>query len=348
MPLWGTTIDLIAADAKDKEKLSKFLSEEKPDVVHFHTPWTPRLTWQVYKIIRQLRDKALPEKTLPSDTDSTQSREETPKPRPRPEDESAKSFSPKLIATFHDTPPENLLGRFLGSIAMPLAARFILPKFDEVVSVSEVQKPFIAKWSKKTVHVIPNGIELNGLNSDAELTSDVNQKTLLFLGRLEGRKGVMHAIQVFEQVRKSHENVRLIVAGDGNEREKAESYVKVSGLENVEFRGFVSEKEKQNLLKKADIFLAPALYGESFGIVLLEAMLAHTVVAGYGNPGYLSVVSDYAPENFPTPGDVDSLSARVSILLSDEALCEELVARGNELVKRYDWDVISGKILALY
>lgn len=367
VPIWGTTIDFIVATRKDKQKLLHYLTDEAPDVVHFHTPWTPILSWQVLRWSRAVN------KVLSS--------------RPDPI---------KLVATFHDSPPDSLLGKFLGSYVMPFAARSILPLFDAVISVSEVQKPFIAKWSNVNVRVIPNGfsagrgevlvnshkekstnadrnyegnpdqfispddskepknpdyqnnpIELNSPDNP-NIIEDPSAKTILFLGRLEARKGLLDAIKVLKLVQRLHPNTRLLVAGEGAERGAAEELIREEGVGGITFLGQVSDHEKKLLFAQADVYIAPALYGESFGIVLLEAMSYGTPVVGYGNPGYLSVAKGYDLENFPPPGDVDALAERVSRLFMDPTWRQELIEKGKLHAANFDWDIISQEILQLY
>jgi phosphatidyl-myo-inositol alpha-mannosyltransferase len=366
IPFSGTRIDLMFLRGQDRVRLKQFLSDERPDVVHFHTPWTPIFSLQLLRMLRG--------------------------------DASGRGSGRALrVATFHDTPSDSLWGRFLGRFVMPVAARFLMRCFDQVISVSPSQKACIDRYSSQTVHVIPNGFRfrlcpeaaggkvpesavvpasellpafapapepveapatvLTPEPAEASATVETpatvltpapQPSTMLFLGRLEPRKGVLHALRVFELIKPRYPELKFIIAGSGPLEQDARVFVRQRGLTDVVFEGQVDERRKEKLLTEADLLLAPALYGESFGIVLLEAMAAGTPVAGYGNPGYAAVVHDYAPENFPNPGDVMALAARATVILSDEPYRSALIDRGFIHVKRYDWDQVADRIIELY
>jgi phosphatidyl-myo-inositol alpha-mannosyltransferase len=312
LPLWGTLIDFSFASSSEKSSIRDFIEDWKPDVVHFHTPWTPFLSWQIYRLLTKL--------------------------------EIAVRHPFKLIATFHDSPPDSSLGSILGRFVMPMAAKYILPKFDEVISVSEFQSQFISKWSNKKIHIIPNGIRLDHLR---ETVSWRPSNTILFLGRLEARKGLIQLLEVYKILKERMSEVKLIIAGEGPQRDEGERFSRTHQLD-VEFRGMVSEDEKNRLLRTAGILVSPAMYGESFGIVLIEAMATGVPVAGYGNPGYLSVVEGVCEENFPSPGDVSALAGVIEKVLIDTDFAIRLSRKGNKYAQQYDWNLVSQKISILY
>ncbi|MCC5924945.1 MAG: glycosyltransferase family 4 protein [Bacteroidetes bacterium] len=328
LPLWGTAIDVIRMTVADKSRMMEFFKRDKVDVLHFHTPWTPVMSWQLIRLVRK----------LPPDV------------------------RPKLVATFHDTPPDSLWGRFLGSFVMPVAARFFMPLFDHVISVSDSQKQYLTKYSDFPVKVIPNGFRFKSpseldpplktevINPEIQQALDPRKlpQTLLFLSRLEPRKGLIHALRVYRRLLPRHPRLKLLIAGEGKGEAAARRYVNQYNLENVTFLGYVEEAAKQRLYAQADVYLAPALYGESFGIVLLESMAAGTPVAGYGNSGYKDVAEGYAPENFPVPGDVTALAARVDVLLSDPVYRLKVIQKGFNHAKRYDWQTISASVMRVY
>ena len=318
MPLWGTVIDVLSLSSADKSDLSTFFEENRVDVLHFHTPWTPLMSIQLLKLVRSL----------------------------------PQSIRPKLVATFHDTPPDSLWGRFLGRYIMPSAARVLLQKFDRIISVSASQKTFISRFSDKKIDVIPNGFrfcpeELNTKLSNVPNPRELPQ-TILFLGRLEPRKGVMHALKVYQRLTPRFPQLKLIIAGEGKSRKEAEAYVRRYGLHNVYFVGYVDEAEKRRLFRTSDVYIAPALYGESFGIVLLEALAAGTPVAGYGNSGYKSVMADCSPENFPEPGDLTALAARVDVILADEIYRAKIIEKGFSHARKFDWNEVANRVIEVY
>jgi phosphatidylinositol alpha-mannosyltransferase len=110
----------------------------------------------------------------------------------------------------------------------------------------------------------------------------------------------------------------------------------------------VSDSEKWELMTHAKIYLAPALYGESFGIVLLEAMIVGTPVVGYANSGYKSVIAGYFDEQFVEPGRIDKLQRVVSELLIDETKLLKLSQKGLECSKKFSWDRIIEDYIQIY
>ena len=152
----------------------------------------------------------------------------------------------------------------------------------------------------------------------------------------------------FKTIKTTRPDSRLIIAGDGDERILAEKFIEQNSLEDVEMLGFVSEEDKLQLLKSADLYIAPALFGESFGIVLLEAMAMGTPMCGYGNEGYLNVLSGTQQEYFAKPYDIGGLTSRVESLINDERVRSELIREGNNVVKPYDWTLLTDQIEQVY
>lgn len=312
--LWGTQIDFSWLTECDLGKIRSWVRAWKPDVVHYHTPWTPFLCAQVYR-----------ELTLISSEEGVEMRH---------------------VATFHDSPPNSAWGNLLGSWVMPIAASLIMPAFDRVISVSEPQKRYISRFAgSRCIDVIPNGITIN---ESWQNTPELRKPMLLFLGRLEPRKGVMNMLRTFSLIRQSHPDVELVIAGDGPMMGSILKYIDEEGLSGITVPGRVTEIQKARLLDLATVLVCPALYGESFGIVLLEGMSAGVPVAGFGNPGYLSLVDGVCEENFPPPGDDILLAERIVELLSNTAYRSKVIAKGRDHSRKFDWNKISQDVLRLY
>ena len=109
----------------------------------------------------------------------------------------------------------------------------------------------------------------------------------------------------------------------------------------------MDEKTKQQLLVTADLYLAPALYGESFGIVLLEAMASGTAMVGYGNDGYLNVIKGNG-RIFPTPCNLTEFTSKIEKLYLNPKIRSEMIAWGLKEAKKYDWADLATKIESLY
>lgn len=252
----------------------------------------------------------------------------------------------KHVATFHDTPKSELIGKTL----MPLAAKGVFQLMDAVISVSQSQAKYINRFSSKHISIIPNGIDLDQYQLPIEPMSLFKDDfiNLLFLGRLEPRKGLTYALESFKSLKSKFPKLRLLIAGDGDERALAVNFIQENQLQDVELLGFVSEHEKLQLLKTADIYLAPSIYGESFGIVLLEAMAMGTPIAGFANQGYLNVLSESQKAFFATPKMQTEFTSKLESLIIENQKRTELSDNGKEIVKKYDWKIVSQDILAIY
>jgi len=118
-------------------------------------------------------------------------------------------------------------------------------------------------------------------------------------------------------------------------------------MNQVEFLGQVGEQLKRDLFVSASLYLAPALYGESFGIVLLEAMQAGIPLAGYANDGYMELLTDEQLNYFVDPGDIQGLFNTISRIQKNSNI-EELKALGRKHASSYNWDMLIKKIEKVY
>ncbi len=248
----------------------------------------------------------------------------------------------KHVATFHDTPKS----AWIGKTVMPIMAKLIFPFLDQIISVSKSQSRFISRFSKRKISIIPNGIDLDQFQPDETVMRLEN--TLLFLGRLEPRKGIFYALEVFKQLKKRHPKLKLIIAGDGDERTEVLKFIAKHQLKDVWLLGFVTEEEKIRLLRQATIYLATALYGESFGIVLLEAMACGTPVVGFANTGYKNVITEEMRPYFSEPQDEEGLIKATEAILTDSNIGTQISTLGLAEVKKYNWTHVAKQIEKLY
>lgn len=144
-------------------------------------------------------------------------------------------------------------------------------------------------------------------------------------------------------------DVELFIAGDGPQRQLLDNLcVKLKIANKVTFLGFIDEADKANLLASADIACFPSLYGESFGIVLIEAMAAGSkIVLGGNNPGYSSVL-DQQPMLLVDPNDIAGFARRLQTLLKPSKQIDDLHQWQLETVAQYDIKIVGRKILNVY
>jgi phosphatidylinositol alpha-mannosyltransferase len=226
-----------------------------------------------------------------------------------------------------------------------VALRKNLRKFDAFAAVSAPAAAFAKETFGIECTVIPIGIDLEAFRRIPERSP--LHLTLAFLGRLVERKGVLElleALPLLEQDLLDRLDVRI--GGRGPLLTEAENAVLRNDLADVvTFDGFVSEADKPQFLADADIAVFPATGGESFGIVLIEAMAAGAgVVLAGANPGYLSVIGD-RPEVSVDATDTAAFAAALTRLVEDATLREELHAEQQERVQGFDLQVVGKRVV---
>lgn len=226
---------------------------------------------------------------------------------------------------------------------------YLLPQMQGIIAVSQPVKDQIKGYSGP-VEVIPNGIDFNHFQTSKERVSRfVNKKlNVVFVGRLEKRKGVIYLLQAFGNIRKEFTGVRLIIVGDGVEKNDLVTYVRQHKIPDVFFVGAVSDQMLANYYRTADICVFPALYGESFGIVLLEAMACGKPIVAFANPGYKEILKDQAEDCLVEPKDVEGLAKKVSILLNNSSKRKDLGEWGKEEAQKYTWDKVAKRVFEFY
>jgi phosphatidylinositol alpha-mannosyltransferase len=294
-----------------RRKLRKFLKEHKFDVLHVQVPYSPMMGARVIKA-------ALPRTAI--------------------------------IGTFHIAPYSALVT--VGARLLGIWTRSTLRRFDKMLSVSVTAAEFARQAFKIESRILPNTIDYSWFHKARpfkEYTDDT--LTILFLGRLVPRKGCQQLLTAVADLaqRPGVPDFRVVICGRGPEEPKLRHYVTKLGLgAQVEFKGFVSEQDKPRFYASADISVFPSSGGESFGIVLLEAMASgKTAVLAGDNPGYRSVLSD-KPEHLFEPADTSQLADLLERYLKDDTLRRQAQRWGAKFTKDFDTEVIGKQLLTIY
>lgn len=249
-----------------------------------------------------------------------------------------------VIATFHAVQPDTPMARTLEALRIPYS-RSIFTRIAAMTAVSDTAAIFVRERTRQPVEIIPNGINLDKYSASPPKRRN-KVKTILYVGRLEARKGLKYLLRAFALL--PQENLRLIIAGDGRERKKLQDLADDYNLQNVSFLGYVDEQEKLKLLSRADLFCSPAIYGESFGIVLLEAMACGLVSVVGNNAGYVSIMQGRGAISVVNPKDAEEFARRISLLLYDDGLRALWRDWALECVKRYDYKKVVNAYERLY
>ncbi|CAN5445552.1 phosphatidyl-myo-inositol alpha-mannosyltransferase [soil metagenome] len=251
-----------------------------------------------------------------------------------------------IVATFHATFPETAMGKTIELFRIPFA-RSIFKNLAAMTAVSESAARFVREWSELPVEIVPNYVDIPYYKSPPAgvvRSSD----TILYIGRLEKRKGVKYLLQAFNELAKHNSAAKLVIAGDGGEREKLEDWVRDNQVPRVTFLGAVDEATKLRLLHEAALFCSPAIYGESFGIVLLEAMAAGVPTVAGDNPGYACVMKDRGLLSLVNVKDTEEFTRRLELMLNDEGMRKLWLAWANEEIKQYDFKQVIAQYETVY
>ena len=199
--------------------------------------------------------------------------------------------------------------------------------------------------------IIPNGVDtqlFKPQNPKIKKFSD-DKINILFAGRIEKRKGLIYLLRAFQILKKKSDNIRLIIVGEGELKEKAEDWAKNNKLKDVHFEGKKEGKELASYFSTGDIFCAPSIFGESFGIIILEAMASGLPVVAFANRGYKDFLKGKKAEEFLAPSkDYKNLAKKLEILIQKENLRKELGKWGINEAKKYSWEKIAEKVLDFY
>lgn len=250
-----------------------------------------------------------------------------------------------VVGTVHVFPANKLA--ILGSKILKVIYGRSLKRFDHIASVSRAAQSYAKEAFGLETVISPNIVDLSEF--ETKESQSAAERKIVFLGRLVERKGVQYLIQAFAGIAADHTDVKLVIAGDGVQRDKLEGLVKKHNLKDqIDFLGYASEEQKVQVLSGAEIACFPSLYGESFGIVLIEAMAAGAgVVVGGDNPGYRTVL-EATPQALVNPKDVDSFSKSLMDFLDNPKLAKKIHTIQQAEVAKYDIHKVGSEWLKLY
>jgi phosphatidylinositol alpha-mannosyltransferase len=213
------------------------------------------------------------------------------------------------------------------------------------IAVSAAARHFIDRYFPGDYKVIPNGVDVRRYADAVPLARwQDGTPNVLFVGRHEPRKGLLDLLKAHRILRKTGSTHRLLVVGSGPQEREARRYVATRGLQGVEFLGRVTDAEKAQLFRTAAVYASPATGGESFGIVLLEAMAAGTAIVCSDIHGYKGVVRRGREGLLVPPREPRQLAIAIDRLLRDTALREQMGAAGQARAEEFSWSRVTAKV----
>jgi len=276
-----------------------------------------------------------------------------------------------LVATFHAASTRS---RFLAMFDSVVQA--VLERLSGRIAVSQAARKLIVEHLGGDAVVIPNGVSVGHYSHATPLPGYPREPadggTIGFIGRYdEPRKGMSVLLAALESLVRDRPGLRLLVAGRGEEQDFVDELPR-SLQGSVVMLGMLSEQDKARMLRSVDVYVAPNTGGESFGIILLEAMAAGTPIVASDLQAFRRVLDDGDPAadrpaggSEPAAGgaegwqrvragllfgvrDADALAGALAEVIDDEGLRRELTEAGNRLVQPYDWSVVAAQVLRVY
>ncbi|MCT2588591.1 glycosyltransferase family 4 protein [Streptomyces sp. N2-109] len=247
-----------------------------------------------------------------------------------------------IVATFHTSNPR--------SRAMIAAYPILQPALEKIsarIAVSEYARRTLVEHLGGDAVVIPNGVDVDFF-ADAVPKAEWQGGTIGFIGRIdEPRKGLPVLMKALPRILEAVPGTRLLIAGRGDEAE-AVAGMPAEVRDQVEFLGMISDEDKARLLRSVDLYVAPNTGGESFGIILVEAMSSGAAVLASDLDAFAQVLdAGDAGQLFDTENP-DALADAAVELLCDPARLAALRAKGSSHVRRFDWSTVGADILSVY
>jgi phosphatidylinositol alpha-mannosyltransferase len=250
-----------------------------------------------------------------------------------------------IVATFHTH-------REQGHRWYPRYRRIFEPLMRRVrvrLAVSDAARRTVSPHFPGEYEIVPNGIDVNRFARPTTRPPDMqpNERHVLYVGRLEPRKGVEHLVHAMATVQQAGHNTRLVVVGDGPDREGLETAARRAGIAAT-FAGRVPDDALPGYYRAADLVCSPALGDESFGVVLLEAMAAGRPIVATKIAGYAEWLEGRNLARLVDAGDAAGLAREISSLLDDPGQARALGARAAARVWEYDWSAIANRLDEIY
>jgi phosphatidylinositol alpha-mannosyltransferase len=248
------------------------------------------------------------------------------------------------VGTFHAFAHSNV-GYYYGK---PLLKRYVR-RLDRRIAVSVPARDFVTRYFPGDYRVIPNGIDVKRFTNQPVLPELADgMRNLLFVSRLEYRKGLGYLLRAFLQLKPSFPDLRLVIVGDGPMRRWYSNFVARNDVADVVMAGYVEPSELPRYYASCEIFCAPATGDESFGIVLLEAMASGKPIVATDIDGFRHVIRSGREGLLVERKSTRRLASALRSLLLDRELARAMGERGRRTVLQYDWERVLDQVTSVY
>ena len=248
-----------------------------------------------------------------------------------------------MVGTFHVAAPRQKVAFAIAPLLEP-----IIEKLRARIAVSEVARETLTIHLDTDAVVIPNGISADFFGSAQPRPEWQRVNTIGFIGRFsEPRKGLGTLLEALPSIARIFPTVRILIAGPGEGIEAMQS-VNPALRNNLQFLGRINDAEKASFLKSLDLYVAPNTGGESFGIILAEAMAAGAPIVASDIPAFRHLLDDGRYGALFENGNPVSLAEQIIDLLKNQEKREHLRGQGLERARRFDWSQVSDEIMNVY
>lgn len=248
-----------------------------------------------------------------------------------------------IVATFHTSTTKSLTLSLFQGILRPMHEKIV-----GRIAVSDLARRWQMESLGSDAVEIPNGVDVASF-ADAPVLDGYPRpgRCVLFLGRFdEPRKGMPVLLGALPKLVERFPEIEILVVGRGDEDALRDQAGELAS--HLRFLGQVDDATKAAAMRSADVYCAPNLGGESFGIVLVEAMAAGTAVVASNLDAFRRVLVDGEAGRLVTVDDAQALADGLIEVLADETVRAAYVAAAGEHVRRYDWSVVAGQIMRVY
>jgi phosphatidylinositol alpha-mannosyltransferase len=249
------------------------------------------------------------------------------------------------VGTFHAYRRSNLMYLYGRPVLRPF-----FRKLHGRIAVSRAARSFVSEYFPGDFRVIPNGIDYEQFAAAACKIAklDDGKLNVLYVGRLEKRKGLSYLLRAWPRVHAAVKHARLVVVGEGRPLESYRRWTQHHGDLDITFEGYVPREELVRYYQSCDVFCAPSTGQESFGIVLLEAMAAGRPIVTTEIPGYMEVVSDGVQGLLVPPKDVERLGDALIRALREPSLRAHLGQAGRVTARQFAWERVAVQVAEYY
>jgi len=230
-----------------------------------------------------------------------------------------------------------------------LTSKMVIKNADSAIALTDDMKKVMQKIYHRDIVVVPNGINIADQLDKPDMKDEAaHGKSILYVGRLESVKGVQYLIRAMKRVHDKIPDARLIIIGDGKERDMLEALSIQLGIQKyVQIGGEVPHEKVLSFMQQADVFVLPSL-SEGFPMVIIEALACGLPIVASRVGGVPEIITNDTNGYLVEAKDAETIANKIILLLQDEKLRKKISDNNKQLVKKYTWENVIVELERLY